>query len=119
MTRVKVVEVPEHTPKRRLHKVKPLGMGEAVRAVIELRKDIEIILDSGITTACLARSLGYTPWTVWAWRHGRRTPRLTLVAVTIREWARILKEAAGKTSQTYPQKEDNNHEQKEAAPPAS
>ena len=82
-----------HKPKRRLEKVAVPGGAEAVAAAFNLKNDIELILDSGITAACFARTMGVSSWTVWAWRHGRCAPREPMIVLSIKGWAERLRES--------------------------
>jgi hypothetical protein len=82
----------EKQHKKRLGSVKIPVVYEALRYIVTgLRQDIQSILDSGITAACLARSLGVHPVTLYRWRVGKYTPKEDLVLVTIKLWAEHIR----------------------------
>jgi DNA-binding XRE family transcriptional regulator len=88
----KVVALDERQPKKRLQSVKIPVLCEALRYIVTgLRQDIQVILDSGITAACLARTLGVHPVTLFRWRAGKYNPKEDLVFITIKLWAEEIK----------------------------
>lgn len=78
--------------KKRIKTVPIPTMKEALISFRELPQDIKVILDSGITRAALARSLGVTRPTVWRWEVGGHYPREPLILLVIITWADEIKQ---------------------------
>ena len=54
-------------------------------------RDLETILDTGLSVACLARSMCMSRATVSRWRSGRHEPREPMTMFAIRLWAEEIR----------------------------
>jgi hypothetical protein len=76
--------------KARLKLVQVPVMDQALNQYMSLGEDIKVILDSGITRRCFARSLGVCYQTTWRWQKRIRDPD-PLIVLIIRLWAEEIR----------------------------
>lgn len=92
MTKATVVKQEPKRHKRHINRVMVPRLDDAIHYCMGgFGGDLQTILDSGITNACLSRTLGVSPMTVWRWRRNFHWPRERLLFVSVMLWAEDIR----------------------------